>query len=210
MNLIQYNLNTNQYIQEVTNKKQIYLHHTASSYNAKNVIDYWNSNTERIGVCVVIDGDGTIYQCFNSKYWGYHLGVKESVVKQYNIPYQNLDKYSIGIEICCWGQLTKKGDKFYNYLNKEVPQNEVIELEEPFKGYKYFHNYTDKQIDSIKGLLLLFKEKYSIDIKYQEDIFNVSERALRGLNGVYTHNSVRSDKIDIYPHPQLIKMLKQL
>jgi N-acetyl-anhydromuramyl-L-alanine amidase AmpD len=210
MNLIQYNLSTNQYIQEETTKKQIYLHHTASSYNAKSVIDSWNSNKERIGVCVVIDGDGTIYQCYNSKYWGYHLGVKESVFKQFNLPYINLDKLSIGIEICCWGQLTKKGDKFYNYLNKEVPINEVIELDKEFKGYKYFHNYSDKQLDSLRDLLTLFRDKYNIDIKYNEDIFDVSKRALMGLNGVYTHNSVRSDKVDIYPNPRLIKMLKQL
>jgi len=38
----------------------------------------------------------------------------------------------------------------------------------------------------------------------------VTPRALRGEAGVYTHNSVRYDKVDIYPHPKMIEMLKSL
>ena len=35
-------------------------------------------------------------------------------------------------------------------------------------------------------------------------------RALKGESGVYTHNSVRFDKIDITPQPKMIAMLKSL
>lgn len=34
--------------------------------------------------------------------------------------------------------------------------------------------------------------------------------ANRGEAGVFTHNSVRMDKVDIYPHPKMIAMLKSL
>ena len=87
-----------------------------------------------------------------------------------NIPYQSLDKISIGIEICNWGQLTlKKDGKFYNYVNREV--TDVIKLDKPFKGYSYWHNYTDSQITSLKALLLHLKGKYNIDLKYNDDIW---------------------------------------
>jgi hypothetical protein len=35
-------------------------------------------------------------------------------------------------------------------------------------------------------------------------------RAFKGEAGVYTHNSVRKDKIDIAPQPKIVEMLKNL
>jgi len=126
------------------------------------------------------------------------------------VPYKALDKISIGIEICNWGQLTLKNGKFYNYVGKEVPADEVCELATPYKGNKFFHNYTDKQIESVKQLLLLWKDKYGIPLTYDESIWEVTPRALKGEAGVFTHNSVRKDKTDIYPHPKMVEMLKNI
>ncbi len=118
-------------------------------------------------------------------------------------------KISIGIEVCNWGQLTlKKDGKYYNYVNREV--TDVIKLDKAFKGYLYWHNYTDAQIASLKVLLLHLKAKYNIDLTYNDDIWAISKRALLGVNGVFTHNSIRKDKVDMYPHPKLIEMLKSL
>ena len=80
----------------------------------------------------------------------------------------------------------------------------------PFKGYKLYHAYIDAQIAAVKDLLLLWKEKYKIPLTYNEDIWDVTVRALKGEPGVYTHNSVRSDKSDVSPQPKLIEMLKSL
>ena len=79
-----------------------------------------------------------------------------------------------------------------------------------YKGFKLWHKYTDEQINSVKDLLLLWGEKYGIDLTYNEDIWGVTKRALKGEEGVYTHNSVRPDKADVYPCPRLIEMLKSL
>jgi hypothetical protein len=216
MNIKQIAFPASQYMQDVFPKKQIYLHHTAGNANAEQVFKGWAANTERIATCVSISGkgtatiDGQIVQGFSSKFWAYHLGLKQDIFTKHKVPYQSLDKISIGIEICCWGQLTLKDGKFYNYVNREVPADQVCELEKPFKGYKYFHNYTDAQIESTKELLLLWKEKYGIPLEYNEDIWDITPRALKGEPGVYTHNSVRKDKVDVYPHPKLIEMLKSL
>jgi N-acetyl-anhydromuramyl-L-alanine amidase AmpD len=216
MNIQQFNFDDNQYHKETTVKNQVYLHHTAGNSSALNVYQDWARSKERIGTCVAISGkgkfsiDGQIIQGFSSNFWAYHLGVKSSVFKSLKIPYKNLDKFSIGIEICNWGQLTKKGDKFYNYVKREVPANEVCELSVPFKGYKYFHDYTDAQIASVKELLLLWNKTRGIPLDYKEDIWNITPRAFKGESGIFTHNSVRKDKVDVYPNPKLIEMLKSL
>lgn len=215
----QVTLSESQYIKEDVKKVQIVLHHTAGNSSAPSVIADWNKDQRgRIATCIVISGngkstntfDGEICQAFSSKYWAYHLGIKPDVFKSRGLPYKNIDKISIGIEICNWGALEKIGDKYYNYVDREVPVEQVCVLETPFKGNIYFHSYTDAQIESVRQLLLYWRDVYKIDLTYNEDIFTVTKRALSGENGVFTHNSYRKDKNDIYPHPKLIAMLKSL
>jgi|GEM_PF-2189268 len=208
-----------EYIQTATTKKQIVLHHTAGNSSGVNTIKHWNSDKRgRIATCVVISGkntsnsyDGEICQAFSSKYWAYHLGVKAEVFASKNVVYQRLDKISIGIEICNWGSLKKIGDKFYNYVNREVPKDEVCTLKVAYKGNKYYHKYTDAQIESVRQLLVYWNEIYGIPLDYiEEDMWEVSENALSGKAGIYTHNSYRYDKSDISPQPKMIQMLKNL
>jgi len=213
-------LRESQFIKEETIKKQIVLHHTAGNSSAPGTIKMWDADDRgRIATCIVISGkglskdtfDGEICQAFSSKYWGYHLGIKPDVFKSRGIAYQRLDKIAIGIEICNWGPLTKKGDKFYNYVDREVSLDQVCTLAAPYKGYIYYHAYTDAQIESVKQLLLYWKGIWGIDLTYREaDLWSVSDRALKGENGLYTHNSYRKDKSDISPQPKMIQMLKSL
>ena len=217
--ITQYTFPTNQYKVEEIKKTQIYLHHTAGNANAIGNFKYWESNPETIATCVVVAGtpdknnswkDGEIVQGFSSKYWAYHLGLKEQTFDKFGIPYKSLDRISIGLEICNWGQLTQRGGMFYNYVNAQIPKDQVCKLDIPFRGYQYYHNYTDAQIESVKELLLLWKDKWGIPIDYHDDIWDVCPRALRGESGVFAHVSVRYDKNDIYPHPKMVEMLKSL
>lgn len=194
------------YNAEETTKKQIYLHHTAGGADALSTFKFWEADAINVATCVAISRDGQIVQGFDSKFWAYHLGLKSSHFL--GLPYTNLDKSSIGIELCNWGYLVKKGTKYYNYVGKEV--KDVCKLDKPFKGYTYFENYTKEQIASVRELLLLWRDEYAIDLTYNEDIWQVTKRALSGKSGVFTHNSVRKDKIDVYPHPLLIEMLNDL
>lgn len=198
------------YYHEPKSKSQIYLHHTAGGPSADQVYQWWDSNEVKVATCVVINSQGEIVQGFGSEYWAYHLGLTNDIFKKNGCTFIPLDKSSIAIEICNWGQLTKKGEKFFNYVGKEIPKDEVCTLDKPFKGFKYFHNYTDAQIESVKQLLLHWHKKYNISLQYHEDIWDVTPRALKNENGVFTHNSVRYDKIDVYPHPKLVEMLKSL
>jgi len=198
-----------QYIKEEVNKTQIYLHHTVSGGSAQGDVDYWLSDDKRIATAIVIDRDGTPLQCFSTKYWGYHLGIPGSTFKKYKIPYQLLDKISIGVEIDSWGGLTKgKDNKWYSCTNKLVEN--VEEYPKGFRGYYAFEKYTNEQIQSLKELLLLWKDKYNIPLNYNDNIWDVNTNALKGIAGVYAHVSVRSDKSDCHPQKELIDMLKSL
>lgn len=209
-----------QYVKEETKKVQIVLHHTAGNSSAVSTINDWNTDKRgRIATCITISGkglskntyDGEICQAFSSKFWAYHLGVKSDVFRSRGLKFQNLDKISIGIEVCNWGPLEKVGDKFYNYVDREVPADQVCTLDKPYKGHIYYHAYTDAQIESIKQLLIYWNKVWGIPIKYNEkDMWEVSKNALSAVAGVYTHNSYRKDKNDVSPQPKLIAMLKSL
>ena len=218
--ITQYDLHHSQYFREETQKVQIYLHHTAGNANGVGVFRGWEATSDRIATCVVISGkprpqdnwkDGQIVQGFSSKYWAYHLGLKKDTFSRAGLKYQSLDKISIGIEICNWGQLTKTARGWETYVGSLVPDSEVCTLSTPFKGFRHFHTYTDAQIEAVRQLLVYWNERLNIPISYKGDaIFSIDSRALAGEPGVYTHNSVRKDKVDVYPHPKLVEMLKSL
>jgi hypothetical protein len=100
--------------------------------------------------------------------------------------------------------------KFLNYVNKVVPSANVTTLDEKFKGHKFWFKYTDEQIESTRKLVEDLCETYDIPKEYNEEIWDIDLNALKNKKGIYTHNSVRRDKSDVYPCPRLIEMLKNL
>lgn len=206
----QVRLKDSQYFAEESAKTQIYLHHTAGNGNAEAVSRYWNGTSDRVATAFVVGQDGLIVQCFSSKHWAWHLGISKAEFKGQGAKYQNLDKASVGIEVCNWGYLKEKDGKFYNYVNTRVPESMVTTLDEPFKGFKHWYKYTDAQIESTRQLLVYLCDTYNIPREYRAQIFSLDKEAFKGTPGIYTHNSVRKDKSDIYPCPRMIQMLENL
>lgn len=232
--IIQYPLAANQYNQEDCSeeKKMIFIHHTAGNSNPYLVIDGWNATPEKVGTPFVIGGrppaatpanhpwqDGLIIQCFSSKYWDYHLGLKTA---------NNLTiaKSTIGVEICNWGGLVLNNGKYYSYAGTVIPEDEVVSYplgfktnpKSPFydsigatgKSTVYYHKYSDAQIANLKDLIIYLCEKYNIPKNYNEDMWDLNQKALAGDPGIWTHVSVRIDKQDCHPQPELIAALKTL
>jgi N-acetyl-anhydromuramyl-L-alanine amidase AmpD len=208
--IVQERLDSNQYNHEEHPKRQIYLHHTAGGPSATNVAKFFNSQPGRVATAFIIGAKGTIVQCFSSKHWAYHLGLNQEVFTEAGVSYQSLDKISIGIEICNYGPLTKRNGYYYNYLNARVDYTEVEFLDKKYKGHIYWQKYTDAQIESTRQLLVYLCDTYKIPRDYYASIFDIDKRALEGDRGIFTHNSVRKDKSDIYPCPRMITMLKAL
>jgi N-acetyl-anhydromuramyl-L-alanine amidase AmpD len=206
----QVRLADNQYFKEEAPKTQIYLHHTAGNGNAEGVSRYWNGNQTRIATAFIIGENGLIVQCFSSKHWAWHLGIDNQDFAVNGAKYVNLNKCSVGIEVCNWGYLKKKGDKYYNYAGGVVAPSNVTELEKPFKGFKYYYKYSDAQIESLRQLVEYLCDTYDIPKDYNDSIWNIDKDAFKNVKGIYTHNSVRKDKSDMYPCPRVIQMLKSL
>jgi N-acetyl-anhydromuramyl-L-alanine amidase AmpD len=197
------------YYDEDVVKKQIYLHHTAGNSSGESVFQWWAQTPDRVATFCAISGDGTVVQGFEPSKWAYHLGIGTKHFGEHKLKYTNLDKVSIGIEICNWGQLTPDGTKFSTYTKRQIPSSEIIKLDQPFKGYQYWHNYTDAQIDALEELLCDLQGRFQIPLAVSGDLFSINKKAFLGEPGLYTHNSVRKDKTDIYPHPKLIEMLNR-
>jgi len=201
----------NNYKREDVNKSQIYLHHTAGGPSGEQVYQFWQSDAVPVATSVVISRDGTIIQGFHSQYWAFHLGLSNKHFADMSVPYKNLDRTSIGIELCSYGWAKYENGQYLNYVNGKINKADIVELETPYKGYKFWQGYTEAQIQSVCELLELWKTRYGIDIKYRpEQMWSVNKKALSGENGLFTHNSVRGDKSDVFPDINLIKSLKTL
>ncbi len=203
MNIIQDKLPVAQYYPVAEKKNQIVLHHTAGGPSAKNTIAWWRSNKERVATAFVIDRNGTIYQTMDDQHWAHHLGTK----LRNNV---QLNKHSIGIELCSYGSLKYVNGQFLTAYNTIVSSKEIITYDQPFRGSKYFENYTPAQLASLRELLELLLKKHNINFTYDPTMWNICEKALNGTEGLYTHVSYRKDKSDCHPQPELISLLQDL
>jgi N-acetyl-anhydromuramyl-L-alanine amidase AmpD len=219
--IIQHNLDSNFYYPIEVAKSLIVCHHTAGGSDPFIVVDGWKTRTDKVATAFVIGGkptnanskwkDGDIIQAFSSKYWANHLGLKTSHFTAFGLPYKQLNDCSIAIEVCNFGYLTKDlQGNFRTYVNSIVPANEVIELDKEYRGYKFWHKYTDAQLLSLRDLLMYLCDKYNIPKDYNANLFEVNKDALSGKSGIFTHTSYRPDKWDMSPQPSLIRILQTL
>ena len=202
-----------------------FIHHTAGWDNPYNTINNWNRDKRgRVATQYVIGGsnvkgkeakyDGTVVECFPNNYVGWHLGKVGKFA---------ISKFSGGVELNNFGYLTKKGDKYYTYVNTEVKPEFVCDLGYKFRGFQYWHAYSNKQIESLRLLILHLKDIYpKMDLEnglpkllkegvHPKDAFEFNSDAYNAKQfGLWTHTNVRKDKFDCFPQPELVEMLKNL
>lgn len=211
MDILKNHLTNGQYLTDTFEKFSQFLHHTVGT-NAKGAWRWWNATPERIGTAQMIDRDGSIWEMFDPAMWAFHLGVRGDDNWH--------EKHSINIEIVAAGPLRLEDGKFIFYPlwpNKvkwiTIPKDEVHTFDKPWKGHKYWHKYTDAQLESLKwqlGKNILDFPKLGIDNNI-DDIFKYNQEVLDDhLPGIWTHNTVRKDKSDPFPYPPLIKALKEV
>lgn len=202
-----------------------FIHHTAGWDNPFNTVSHWNRDKRgRVATQYVIGGtnvkgkeakyDGVVVECFPNNYLGWHLG---------KVGNFNMSKFSGGVELNNFGYLTKKGDKYYTYVNTEVKPEFVCDLGYKFRGHQYWHAYSDKQIESLRLLILHLKDIYpKMDLVngipkllkdgvHPKDAFEFNEDAYYARQfGLWSHTNVRKGKFDCFPQKELVEMLKNL
>ena len=220
-------LDKNEYVRDYGKIEPLgfFIHHTAGWDNPYNTIRNWNNDKRgRVATQYCIGGtnvkgkeakhDGVVVECFPNNYLGWHLGKVGKFA---------ISKMSGGVEINNFGYLTKKGDKYYTYVNTEVKEEFVCDLGYEFRGKRYWHAYSTKQIESLRLLLLHLKDIYpKMDLVNgipkllkdgvsPNDAFEFNEDAYYARQfGLWSHTSVRKDKFDCFPQPELVEMLKNL
>lgn len=104
---------------------------------------------------LAIDSTGQVYQAHSIDRWGYHAG--ESAWPGIG---KGVSDSLIGIEVCCGGKLTKKGDKFFTWFDKEVPKEQVRYSDgKHFQGSAGFYEmFTPKQELALIELLTWLKK----------------------------------------------------
>lgn len=216
--IIQKLLPPSQYVQDSKFRPEmIILHHTAgasfdSSYR------YWASTRERIATHFGIDRNGDTYQCIPlERAFGFHIYIASpgnKIDRKFKNLGQEYDRKSIGIELASYGWVEKYGDKFLNCYGKVIDPNKVIKLDKPYKGFEYWEAYTQEQLDSLENLLTYLLAQFpKIASNLKDDysnIFSIDQDALNFVPGIYSHTSLRQDKYDCFPDPNLIKMLNNL
>ena len=221
-----------------TVKKQIVVHHTAGRQVIANTIRSWSKRTDHVATHYITNNDGEKEQLFADEAWANHLGVAESTFYQLDIPYQNLNKTSLAIEMQAWGYLSKGGytkkyddgrkvwitkdpNKYFSYAGEEVPIERVAQPVDkygnpsPYKSNSYYEKYSDANIQRVKEIMMGWMSKYGIPFIYNYDeLFpnkkTIIPNAFRGTPGVYTHNTFRTGKSDVFPQAELIKMFKSI
>lgn len=222
MNIIQHNFPKTQYLTEKTEKHQIVLHHTASGPGVDGDITWWTKTPERVATHYIIDREGVIHKLFDDDFWAFHLGLEQKVFTQAHVPYKQLDRNSIGIELDCWGYLEPHTDGLFYPAKwngvKSIPNTACKPVkyfyeyctQNVWKGHRYYEKYTTMQINSLRELLRELCKTHGIPKTYNNDMWVVSTKALRGEPGIFAHCSYRNDKSDVHPQPELINMLKTL
>lgn len=240
MNYKEYHLPKAQYLQGGPLKTWAFLHHTAGWENPKQTIDGWALDARgTIATEFVLGGqsvknndikfDGQMIQAFPKGGYGWHLTLGNT----------QMHRESIGLEVCNfgpltvsgyykWNAVTKKNDwialtpgKFYTYVGTEVAINQIVKLDQKFRGFEYFHKYSNAQVEGMQQFLYHCVEHECVDIRKglpqlikQIGAFAAFDKCdvtmCEREKGTWCHTNVQKGKIDLFPQNEVVEMLLNL
>lgn len=220
-----------QYYQKAYAKKYIFLHHTAGG-SAASSVGGWAANPEHIATPYLIDRNGDIFETYDPKYWAYSLGVKgNSDIEKAAIPIEICCYGSLAVakkdETPKPGKPIryKKGD-IITYTGKVIAHDKIVTLPSfrpevnPFnENNKYVDHkdvsytatlweaYTPQQIAALAQLLPYLIDKFKITLQPDRKNFWEYKNPATLPPGIYSHTTVRKDKIDIFPQKKLVDLV---
>ena len=219
LNFIDVKFPGNQFVNKRTKKKTFVLHYSSGWDNAKGMFNGWaKDKLGRVSTPYGIEDKGEIYRAFDASNYGFAIYInskhnllpehlKEFKTKKHDI---FLNKQAIQVEVCNWGRLKEENNKFYSWTGAEVPGEKTVFYENGYRGQRVFERITDEEIQALEKLILYHAVKDKLQLKYNHDMWGLSERAIRGAEGIWSHTSYRTDKLDIHPQQELIAMLMRV
>jgi N-acetylmuramoyl-L-alanine amidase len=134
----------------------IILHYTAME-NCEQAVKRLTDAKSQVSAHLVIGRNGEILQLvpFNKVAW--HAG------KSRWGNYENLNNHAIGIELDNAGWLNRSMGSYYSWFGKEYPREQVFRYKGKEKRIrKYWHNYSEAQLDSTYKVIAALSAAYSI------------------------------------------------
>jgi N-acetylmuramoyl-L-alanine amidase len=136
----------------------IVIHYTGGS-SASSAISWFENPDSRVSAHIVIARDGTITQMvpFNVKAW--HAGPSAYGGRS------GFNNFSIGIELDNAGILTRRENGFMAAFGRSYPAGEVVKLKHRNEAFeRYWHTYTEQQIEQTETLCRLLIQTYNIKL----------------------------------------------
>ncbi len=205
-----------EYISVPRNKDQIVINQVDCHTSPKQVFDIWDKNKFKSPPSIIIDRNGGFFRGYDESFWAHTVtsGRSEDLWRS---------QCSIHVSLCNWGVVQQRIDsKYYTKVDefgkngpgKTIQSSDVCYLEEGYKGYFKFQEYTDIQIKKLESWILMMSLRFDIELLYRSDrIWAYTEDVFRGIPGIYSNNSFdefSEGEIGLYPSTKLIKMLEGL
>ena len=141
--------------------------------------------------------DGVVFRNYDDNFWSYSLGTD---IKSFNIS-------SITIELLSDGWARNIDGKWMNKLGKEVESKDIVELELPYMGEKYWVKYTDSQLNSLGELLKYLSTKWDINLSFSYDANWFSSDSFNSTFGLRNATQLNKFRIGLFPQKELIDLL---
>jgi hypothetical protein len=236
LNIIKHYLPAGEYYAGPTKKRWLFLHHTAGWDSPYLTVSGWAADTRgQVATEFILGGpsikgtssefDGVLVQAFPEGGYGWHLGTGNDA----------MHRESVGIEVCNLGPLTKggyfkwdvatkknvwialKAESYYTYVGTEAHPSQITELAKPFRGYKFWHRYSDKQVQVLKDWIIYIGNRDNIDVRKGlieqikvngVDAFDKVDIPLCNKTpGMWLHTNVQAGKVDLFPQQEVVDML---
>ena len=214
-----------EYVDEVTSKQTIVIHHTAGA-SLRSALDWWKSDPRRVATHYIIDRNGEIVCVMPENCWAYQ-GLAPTGATREHI--KRLEAQAIGIELVSWGKLDEFGR---TWTGAVVPRERIATLIPNWRGEQWFERYTDEQLRSLGWLvqdvakrnhIVLLTDDTARDVvrkttkedRFGRDFirnyfFSVNKRACEGAMGLWGHCSYTDRKTDPFPQYELVNLLIRL
>jgi N-acetylmuramoyl-L-alanine amidase len=139
--------------------------HGMSGSTALSTVRYLTASNTHLSAHLLITREGKIIQMVEFQTQAWHAN------KCQLLGNTNMNAFSVGIELENAGLLKKIDNRYYAFLGRKIPDNEVTQLVNPQTGFHaYWQTFTDKQLHVLKEVckLLLFNYKIKRIVGHSE------------------------------------------
>jgi N-acetylmuramoyl-L-alanine amidase len=149
----------------------IIIHYTAGP-SMQSAVNTFKDKNKKSSAHLVVGLDGKVTQMVAFDTIAWHAG-KSSYQGR-----SGFNKYSIGIEIVNPGYLQKVGDKYQAWYGTLYNEDKVVKATHKNESTaRYWHIYSEEQIETVFNICRLLKDKYNIEMILGHDEISLGRKS---------------------------------